>query len=142
MHVTPLAPRRLAAVPDGLRANGNTYRVEMTYEPRGGAVTRLAQPGTMLIEIPELGDALFTSPARPPWTTVAAQPLPPRELSMSAQFRAPGFYLGATSLPELASPAGRSHRTTIILGVTTAVVALVAFTIALVVVRRRGRVPT
>jgi hypothetical protein len=141
VHVTPLAPRGLAAVPDGLRANGNAYRVDMTYEPVGGAVTHLARPGTMLIEIPELGSALFTSPDATRWTTVAAQPLPPRELSMSAQFRAPGYYLGATSLPELASPAGRSHRTAIILGVSTGVMALLAFTIALVVARGRRGAP-
>jgi hypothetical protein len=142
VRVAPLSPRRLAAVPDGLRANGNAYRVEMTYEPTGGAVTRLAQPGTMLIEIPELGTALFTSPVATAWTPVAARPLPPRELSMSAQFRAPGYYLGATSLPELASPAGRSHRTAIILGIATTALALLAFTIAYVVVQRRRRPST
>ncbi len=129
-------------MPDGLRANGNAYRVEMTYQPAGGAVTRLAQPGTMLIEIPELGTALFTSPDASTWSSVAAQPIPPRQLSMSAQFRAPGYYLGATSLPELASPAGRSHRTAIILGIATALAALLAFVLAYVVVRRRRRVPT
>jgi hypothetical protein len=142
VRVTPLSPRRLAAVPDGLRPNGNAYRVEMTYEPTGAAVTRLAEPGTMLIEIPELGTALFTSPDATAWTTVAAQPIPPRQLSMSAQFRAPGYYLGATSLPELASPAGRSHRTAIVLGVATAVLALLAFAIAYVVARRRRRPST
>ena len=31
--VTPVAPRHLSPVPDGLRSNGNAYRVEMKYEP-------------------------------------------------------------------------------------------------------------
>jgi hypothetical protein len=142
VHVTPLAPRRLTAVPDGLRANGNAYRVDMTYEPTGGAVTRFVHPGTMLIEIPELGTALFTSLDAQSWTPVAARPIPPRQLSMSAQFRAPGYYVGATRLPELASPPGRSHRTAIILGLATTAAALVAFASAYAVVRRRRNAPS
>lgn len=62
VHVTPLTPKRLAPVPDGLRANGNAYRVEMTYEPSGVPVTHFTAPGTLLIEIPELGTALYVSP--------------------------------------------------------------------------------
>jgi hypothetical protein len=139
VHVTPLAPRRLSPVPDGLRANGNAYRVEMTYQPAGGTVTRFTGPGTLLVEIPELGTALFASADAKTWSPLAAHLLPPRQLSMSASFAAPGYYVAATSLPELASQPGRSHRTAIVLGVATAAVALVLFGGGYVVVRRRRR---
>jgi hypothetical protein len=139
VHVTPLAPRRLSPVPAGLRANGNAYRVELTYQPAGGAVSRFTRPGTLLVEIPELGTALFVSPDAKEWSTVAARPIPPRQLSLSASFAAPGYYVAATSLPELASQPGRSRRSAIVLGVVTAVVALAVFAGAYLVVRRRRR---
>lgn len=139
VQVTPLAPRHLSPVPGGLRANGNAYRIAMTYQPGGGPVTRFAAPGTMLIEIPELGTALFVSPDATTWSTVAAHPIPPRQLSMSAPFAAPGYYVAATSLPELASQPGRSDHTAVVLGIVTAVVAVLLFAGAYVIVRRRRR---
>jgi len=141
VHVTPLAPSHLAAVPGGLRANGNAYRVEMTYEPIGASVTRLAKPGTLLMEIPELGNALFVSVGPTAWSSLAARPIPPRELSLSATFASSGDYLAATNLPELAAPPGRSGHGALLLGVGTAVVAVVMFAAVLVVMRRRNRSP-
>lgn len=75
--IAPVAPRTLAPVPDGLRANGNAYRVEMTYEPSGGKVTRLARPGTLVIEIPELGNDLFTSRGGNRWSRSESRAVPP-----------------------------------------------------------------
>jgi hypothetical protein len=103
VRATPLAPRHLRALPTG-RSNGNAYRVDMTYEPTGVSVTRLAKPGTMLIETPELASALYVSPDATHWSTLTSRPIPPRQLSMSAQFPAPGYYLAGTLLPELAAP--------------------------------------
>ena len=137
VHITPLGPSHLPAVPDGLRPNGNAYRVEMTYMPSGAPV-RAFTPGTLLVEIPELGDQLFLSPDANTWTPVAAQVLPPRQLSLTAPFSAPGTYLAATSLPELTTSTSHSD-SAVALGIVVAVLALVIFGAAFVLVRRRGR---
>jgi hypothetical protein len=137
VHVTPLAPSRLRAVPGGLRANGNAYRVEMTHEPSGGAVLRFAKPGTLLLEIPRLWTALYTSPDAHTWASVSAQPLPSHELSTTAPFAAPGYYLAATIPPDLAPPAGSSHRSAVVIGILTTTAALLCFVLAHAVVRRR-----
>ena len=140
MHVTPLAPRDLPPVPDGLRANGNAYRVELTYQPTGARVPPFAKPGTLLIEIPELGNALFVSGDRANWSRLPARAIPPRRLSMSAQFAASGDFLAATNLPELAAPPGSSRPGAIVLGGATALAAGGLFAAAyFAVVRRRRR---
>jgi hypothetical protein len=136
VHITPLAPSQVPAVPQGLRANGNAYRVDMTYAPSGQPVRAIAVPGTLLVEIPELGNHLFLSSDADTWTAVASQVLPPRQLSLTASFAAPGTYLAATSLPELAAPSSSSH-SAIVLGIVVAVLALVLFAAAFFFVRRR-----
>jgi hypothetical protein len=138
VHITPLAPSQVPAVPQGLRANGNAYRVDMTFAPSGQPVRAIAVPGTLLVEIPELGNNLFLSSDARTWTPVASQVLPPRQLSLTASFTAPGTYLAATSLPELATPSSSSHGA-IALGIGVGVLALVLFGAAFFVVRRRGR---
>jgi hypothetical protein len=136
VHITPLAPSHLPAVPNGLRPNGNAYRVDMTYAPSGEPVRAIAVPGTLLVEVPELGNHLFVSPGGEAWTPVASLVLPPRQLTLTASFAAPGTYLAATSLPELTTPSSSSH-SAIVVGIVVAVLALVLFGAALFVVRRR-----
>ncbi len=141
VHITPLGPSHLPPVPGGLRPNGNAYRVEMTYAPSDHPVA-IAVPGTLLVEIPELGNNLFLSPDATTWTAVTSQVLPPRQLSLTASFAAPGTYMAATSLPELTMPASSSDsHSAIALGIGVAVLALVLFGVALLVVRRRRRDP-
>ena len=136
VRITPLAARHLAPLPDGLRADGNAYRVEMTYQPTGAPVTSFRKPGTMLMEIPELGRDLFTMPSAE-WVPLASRTVPPRELTVAAQFARPGVYMVGTHLPELAAPStGRSHAG-LIAGVVTAAIALALFGIVFLVVRRR-----
>ena len=140
VRMTPLAPSTLPPVPNGLRANGNAYRVDMTYEPTGTPVGRLAKPGTLLLEIPELGNSLFVSPAGNAWTETSARPVSASQLSLSASFAAPGYYLAATNLPELAPQPGRSHHTALVLGAVITAVAIVVFAGVYLLARKRGRV--
>jgi hypothetical protein len=142
VRVTPLAPRTLGSVPGGLRPNGNAYRVEMTYEPTGAPVGRFARAGTLLLEIPELGPSLFVSADGIAWSSLAARTIPPRQLSMSASFAMPGYYLGATTLPELASQPAHTRHSAVLIGIATAVVAVVLFATASFIVRRRRARPT
>jgi hypothetical protein len=144
VRIMPVAPKHLAAVPTGSRANGNVYRLDMTYEPTGEPVTGFAKPGTMLIETPELANALLHSSDGGPWNAIPARTVAPNGLSMSAELRAPGDYVATTTLPELAAaPAASngSHTSAIILGVVVALVALAFFGIAFVVRRRDSAAP-
>ncbi len=136
--ITPVAPGDLARVPSGLRANGNAYRVVMRYEPGGAAVGALAHPGTLVLEIPELGDHLFTSRLGRRWTEIPARAVPPRDLSLTAPWSGPGYAVGATDLPELVAPSrSSSHAVAIAVGV--AVVAVVLLVATFLIVRRRHR---
>lgn len=140
VHITPLAPSTLSPLPNSLRANGNAYRVDMTYEPTGTTVTRFAKPGTLLLETPELGSTLFVSPDAAEWRELPAQPISPRQLDLRATFAVPGYYVAATNLPELAPQPGRSQNTGVVLGIVVAVGAFVLFLVVyLVVVRKRRR---
>jgi hypothetical protein len=137
VRVTPIAPAKLGPVPDGLRANGNAYRVEMSYQPRGGTVTTLEKPGSLLMEIPEIGDRLFASPDGKQWHATPARVITPRQLTMTSTLRVTGYYLAATSLPELAGPSTHSSHVALIVGAATIVVALVLFGIGYLIVRTR-----
>ena len=139
--ITPLAPRPVAPLPGGRRADGNAYRVDMTYQPAGGVVTRFAKPGTLLVEIPELGSGLFSSVDARTWTALAARAIPPRQLSMSSSFPAPGYYLAGTNLPDLAVAHTGRRTSSIALGLVVAVGALALFGAGFVVVVLRRRSP-
>jgi hypothetical protein len=138
VRITPVAASTLAPVPNDLRANGNAYRVDMRYEPAGGTVTRFAKPGTLLLELPELGSTLFVSADATTWREQPAQPISPRQLSLSATFAAPGYYVAATNLPVLAPQPGRSQSTGVVLGIVVAIGAFVLFlAVYFLVVRKR-----
>jgi hypothetical protein len=137
MRITPIAPKDLAPVPPPLRANGNAYRVQLTYEPRGPTIEKLVRPGTLLVEIPEIGRSLFTSATAGAWSPVASRVIAPSQLTMTAEFAAPGYYVAATNLPELTAPPGHSSHIAIVIGVATAVVAALLFAVAYLFTRRR-----
>ena len=137
VQITPLAPRQLPPVPSGLRPNGNAYRVEMTYQPHGGPVTHLAKPGTLLMEIPEIGQQLFVSSDAKTWSLIASRVISPSALTMTAEFDAPGDYVAATNLPELAAPGGHASHVAIVVGIAVTTLALAMFLGAYAVVRRR-----
>ncbi len=139
VRITPLAPQKLAALPGGLRADGNAYRVEMTYEPGRAPVTRIENKGTLLVEFPEIGNGLFVSTDGTAWTRVPARTLEPRELSVAADFTRPGIYEVGTNLPELTNGARTSSHRALWIGTATVVVALGLFAGAFVLRRRRVR---
>jgi hypothetical protein len=134
--IAPVAPNQLPPIPAPLRPNGNAYHVEFTYRPHGGTVTQLTKPGTLLLEIPEVGQRLFAS-ANAGWIPVPSRVIGPSQLTTTATFGAPGYYLAATNLPELAAPAGHSSHVAIVMGAATAILAALMFLGALAVVRKR-----
>jgi hypothetical protein len=140
VEITPVAPQHLAPVPLGLRANGNAYRVSMTYEPSNTAVPAISGPATLLVELPEVGTRLFRSSSGRQWSPLPARAVSSTQLSLSAAFDGPGYYVAATDLPELAGPAGTSSHRSLVLGAGVAAVAvLVLLAGSIVQRRRRGR---
>jgi hypothetical protein len=137
VKISPADPGALAPVPTGLRANGNAYRVEMTYEPGGEKVDALARPGSVVIEIPEVGSDLFTSPDGATWSKLVARTVPPRQLSLAATFDRPGYFLGATTLPELVGPTDESSDHSVAIGLGAAGLAAIVLIGAFWFVRRR-----
>jgi hypothetical protein len=140
IHIQPLASGGLGRLPGGLRPNGNAYRVTIRAG-RGGRVRHLDRAGTMVVEIPELGTDLFRSVDGRHWTGVPARPLPPRNLSLTATFDRPGYYVGGTRLPELVLPPDGSSDSSLVLGFVVAGVAAVFLVLGFVIVRRRRRAP-
>ncbi len=138
--VTPLDPATLAPLPQQLYANGNAYRITMTYQPSGASVRSLAKPGSMTLTIPGIGHDLFTSTTGRSWTQVAAHNVPPTDLLLGAAFATPGYYLGATTLPQdTAGAATSSSNTGVKLAIGAAVLAVVVLGATYLLVRRRRR---
>src|SRR5262249_5640533 len=135
VRITPVAGKPLGALPDGLRPNGNAYRVEMTA---GGTTVRsLDRAGTVVLEIPELGPNLFWSAPGPRWTKLPSRVLPPRDLGLTATFTRPGYYVSGTDLPELVAPGDDSSSDALVVGIVVAVVAVLLLVGGYLLVRRR-----
>ncbi len=136
--VTPRDGARLAALPDGLRPNGNDYRIAMTYSPSGTPVRDLARPGTLVLEVPEISTGVFRSPSGGPWESVDARAVPPRQVVLSISLAATGDYLSGTNLPVLPGPTGAADHS-VLIGVLVGVGALLLVLVAAVIARRRRR---
>jgi hypothetical protein len=136
--ITPVPPSTLRRVPSPLRANGNAYRVAMAYDT-GTKVSRLRHPGSLVMDIPELGNDLFVTGPGTGWTKIPSNAVPPRQLSLAADFSTPGTYLAGTRLPELVAPSGASSDHSVAIGLGTAALTAVVLVAAFVLVRRRHR---
>jgi hypothetical protein len=141
LTITPFAATKSAPLPDGLRANGNVYRIDVRYARSGARVDRFAKAGTMLVEIPEVAIDLFRAGGDGTWDRVPSTALGARQLSVSSSFARTGDYLSGTSLPELVGSASRSRNWWLISG-GTVLVALACFGGAIALARRRIRRPT
>jgi hypothetical protein len=135
IHIEPLDPAYLGAVPQGLRANGNAYRVTMTYEPSGLPATTITAPGNVLLKIPLAAAGLLYSADGRTWTNIGKQ-IVAQQPVVGAPFNAPGWFLGAThALPPSSSGGGSGG--VVIVAVLVGILALALGLFPLV--RRRAR---
>ncbi|MDP1805974.1 MAG: hypothetical protein Q8K72_12455, partial [Acidimicrobiales bacterium] len=74
VRIIPEDAGALGALPAGLRAVSNAYRVEMAYVPSGTSVERLAVPGTVALTAAETGDRMLFSPDGQAWQEVTFRP--------------------------------------------------------------------
>ncbi len=137
VSIVPLDAAKLGTLPGGLYANGNAYRITMTYEPSRTPVTELAKPGSMTLVIPGIGRSLFTSTDGKSWTKVVSHNIEPTSLIMGTIFRTPGYYLGGTTV-EPPAPA-RSSSSVLALSAGVGLLVVVVLVATALLVRRRRR---
>lgn len=98
VRIAPRTTKGLPDLPDGLRFDGNAYRISATTGPGHRVVTTFDRPGSVTIELPEVGRALYRATGSG-WVEVPSTPVPPRELAVSAELAQPGLYVSGTDLP-------------------------------------------
>jgi uncharacterized protein (TIGR03382 family) len=136
--IVPLDAAKLGPLPGSLYANGNAYRISMTYEPSHTPVARLAKPGSMTIQIPGIGHSLFTSTDGHTWKLVESHNIQPTGLIMGTIFATPGYYLGGTTVAPPA-PAGSSGSSVAKTAIGAGALAAIVLAATALLVRRRRR---
>jgi hypothetical protein len=94
IRITPLCPAKLGPAPAGTVANGNAYKVELTYRPGDQQITALAKPGNIVLAVPDPGVAILSSPDGLAWQRLPTQQVT-GPTSLGATFSQPGIYVGA-----------------------------------------------
>jgi hypothetical protein len=135
--ITPHDPATLGPVPPGLAADGNAYRVALTYEPSNTPVDTLATSSDIAMTAPIPGHALLSSSDGRTWSKLAATTVATTS-TIIATFKHPGWYLVGANPSAIASGQHRNRLRSII---GTAVVALLvaglAVALAATTARRR-----
>jgi len=137
IHVEPLDPGTVGAVPAEFRPNGNAYRVTMTYQPSRTPVTTVTAPGNILLTVPLPAAGLLFSGDGRTWTNVGKQTVPGQPI-VGGPFSATGWYLGATHAQTPSSGGGGGSSGVIIVAVLVGVIALALGLFPLVRKRVRG----
>ena len=119
---TPLDPKKLAKPPDKMRADGNAYRVEMTYQPSGATVPTAVQSGNVIMVVPDEAEKMLFSLDGKSWDELPSHMLGDPTTIGSAYNKA-GYYLVGTTLPEFKNP-NQGSSTKRVAGIVLVVVAL------------------
>jgi hypothetical protein len=131
VRITPVDPLGLGPAPDGLRLNGNGYRVEAIH-PETGAAATPSLPVIVFLRYPIHADRVLR------WTGDRWQELPsdiiPTSLEVYAETRQLGTFVAAAPGSAAAPPAQSPHWGT--LGLLAAGAALVGATVGFLVRRR------
>lgn len=117
--ITPLDPATLGPVPPGLAADGNAYRIELSYRPSSTPIDSITMPGSISLVAPNPGQVLLYSSDGQSWTKLTTDTVGTTS-SVFSTFTRPGWYLVGAS-PTASVPGSHSNR----LG-TAAIAALVA----------------
>lgn len=119
---TPLDATKLAKPPDGMRADGNAYRVEMTYQPSGQPVPTTTQSGNVIMVVPDEAEKMLFSLDGKSWDELPTHMLGDPNTVGSA-FNKAGYYLVGTTLPEFQNP-NKGNSSKRITGIVLVVVSL------------------
>jgi len=119
---TPLDPKKLAKPPGAMRADGNGYRVEMTYQPSGAPVPTTTQSGNVIMVVPDEAEKMLFSLDGKSWDELPTHMLGD-PTTVGSAFNKPGYYLVGTTLPEFKNP-NQGSSTKRVVGIVLVVVAL------------------
>lgn len=137
--VTPLDPATLGAFPAGLSADGNAYRVTITYRPSNLALAALAKPGNVVLQVPSPATAMLFSSDGKTWRNLASVPVG-GTAGIGASLSRPGYYVAASHGSVTANAPSKSKTGSIVLvAVLTVALALVLGFAPTVIRRLRGR---
>jgi len=103
VSITPFDPAQLGALPTGLHADGNAYRVTMAYSPSGQPIPASAHPVDLIIETPVPSVALLSSADGQTWARIADNHIPGRA-AVFATFTNLGYFLAASGVPAVTEP--------------------------------------
>jgi len=136
---TPLDPKKLDKPPDGMRPDGNAYRVEMNYQPSGEPLQKLTTSGNVVMVVPDEAEKMLFSPDGKAWSELPTHTLGDPNTVGSA-FNTPGYYLVATTLPEFENPnkGSGTKKTTGIVMVVVAVALLLGYVLPTILRRSRA----
>ena len=98
LEVSPFDPGTLGPLPAGLRAEGNAYRVSVTYRPSSAPLAELAKPGTLGLTSAAPASVLLFSADGTAWERRTGTPLPQGNGLTGALDRS-GYYLAAAEGP-------------------------------------------
>jgi hypothetical protein len=138
IHIEPLDPASLGALPPEFRANGNAYNVAITYQPSGTPISSLTAAGNILLTIPLPAAGLLYSGDGRTWTNIGKQSVPGQPI-VGGPFNAPGWFLGATHPQTASSSGGGGSSGVIIVAVLVGALALALGLFPLI--RKRVRKP-
>jgi hypothetical protein len=139
--ITPLDPATLGPLPAGVAADGNAYRLQLTYQPSATPVAILAGEGNVIMTAAHQAESLLHSDDGRSWTTLRSQHLGDPTM-IGATLTGGGYYLVGTSPAAAnAQPSGGTKTGTglIATGVVVAAAALGLFALAATTRQRRAR---
>lgn len=124
--ITPLDPARLGPPPPPLVADGNAYRIALTYQPTGRPASVIV-PGRLVVIAPSPPEVLLFSAEGQTWQRMEP-PVADRHIAGGA-FMRPGYYLAAVSVARTptsttAEPGSSSNARAFVVAGLSAAVAL------------------
>jgi hypothetical protein len=94
--IAPLDPATLGPVPPGLAADGNAYRIQLTYRPSNTPVGTLAGTADVIVTAPQPAQVLLYSTDGQTWTKLPTQTISGQS-TVGSTFTRPGWYLVGAS---------------------------------------------
>jgi hypothetical protein len=138
VHIDPLDPATLGALPPDVGPNGNAYRVTITYQPSGTPAPTITTPGNILLTVPLPAAGLYYSGDGRTWTNIGKQTVPGQPI-VGGPFNAIGWFVGATHPQAVAKSSGGGNAGVIIVVVLVAALALLLGFFPLIRKRFRGQ---
>ena len=136
-HIDAVDPDTLGPLPPKQFADGNAYRLNLTYQPSGQPAV-VAKPGSLLLTVPVPATAVVYSQDGKAWRTLTSRNA--SATAIGAELPGPGYYLAVSpDVISSASKGGGAGRLLLPIAIT---VVVAGGLVAVPLVRRRNRPQT